>query len=129
MVGLIYPSDYGYATSGGETTNRSACLNLSFSKWAYFDTNSDCPNNNWLYVEIKSLNNPSQEGIYTITPVAYNPLASYANRISGDGRTGSGSVSSGNSNIIGAKPAAYLKPSVKIVSGTGSESDPFVLGL
>ena len=24
-IGLMYPSDYGYATSGGSTTNREAC--------------------------------------------------------------------------------------------------------
>ena len=29
-VGLMYPSDYGYATSGGSTTNRAACLAKEF---------------------------------------------------------------------------------------------------
>ena len=26
-IGLMYPSDYGYATSGGSTSNRTSCLN------------------------------------------------------------------------------------------------------
>lgn len=32
LVGLMYPSDYGYATSGGSITNRTTCLNKSLSK-------------------------------------------------------------------------------------------------
>ena len=29
-IGLMYPSDYGYATTGGNSTDRAGCLNLSF---------------------------------------------------------------------------------------------------
>ena len=32
-VGLMYPSDYGYATSGSSTTNRNACLNKELYNW------------------------------------------------------------------------------------------------
>ena len=32
LVGLMYPSDYSYATSGGSITNRTTCLNKSLSK-------------------------------------------------------------------------------------------------
>ena len=32
-VGLMYPSDYGYATSGGSTTDRATCLNTVLYSW------------------------------------------------------------------------------------------------
>ncbi len=32
-VGLMYLSDYGYATSGGATTNRASCLAKELTKW------------------------------------------------------------------------------------------------
>ena len=47
-IGLMYPSDYGFATSGGATTGRSACLVKELYSWndsSYID----CKNNNWLY--------------------------------------------------------------------------------
>ena len=42
----MYPSDYGYATSGGSTSNRTSCLNSELYNW---DSASDCYNNDWLY--------------------------------------------------------------------------------
>ena len=42
-VGLIYPSDYGYATSGGNTTDRAACFNQSMSNWM------SCSSDDWLH--------------------------------------------------------------------------------
>ena len=32
-MGLIYPSDYGYATSGGSTIDKNKCYELNFSFW------------------------------------------------------------------------------------------------
>ena len=32
-IGLMYPSDYGYATSGGSTTDRAACLAKEMYNW------------------------------------------------------------------------------------------------
>ena len=45
-IALMYPSDYGYATSGGSTTNREACLAKELYNW---DSYSDCKNNDWLF--------------------------------------------------------------------------------
>ena len=47
-VGLMYPSDYGYATSGGSSTNRNSCLAKELYNW---DSSgySDCKNNDWMY--------------------------------------------------------------------------------
>ena len=48
-VGLMYPSDYGYATSGGSTTNRTACLAEDLYNWKSDSSFSDCYNNDWLF--------------------------------------------------------------------------------
>ncbi len=47
-VGLMYPSDYGYATSGGTTTNRASCLSKEMYNWDDSSV-SDCKNNDWMY--------------------------------------------------------------------------------
>ena len=43
-IGLMYTSDYGYATSGGSTSTRTSCLAKELYNW---DSNSysDCKNN------------------------------------------------------------------------------------
>ena len=46
-IALMYPSDYGYATSGGSTTNREACLAKELYNWNS-SSYSDCKNNDWL---------------------------------------------------------------------------------
>ena len=43
----MYPSDYGYATSGGSTTDRAACLAKEMYNWDGSDV-SDCKNNDYL---------------------------------------------------------------------------------
>ena len=47
-IGLMYPSDYGYATSGGSTTDRAACLAKEMYNWDGSDV-SDCKSNDYLY--------------------------------------------------------------------------------
>ena len=47
-IGLMYPSDYGYATSGGTTTNRASCLAKEMYNWRD-SSHSDCKNNDYLY--------------------------------------------------------------------------------
>ncbi len=115
-VGLMYPSDYGYATSGGSTTDRATCLNTVLYAWD--DSVSDCPNNDWLY------NIGSTQ--WTLSPYA---SSSYAH----------GAIYVNDSGIVhilnyvyrsyGVWPVVYLTSNVKISSGSGSESDPFELSL
>ncbi len=127
LIGLIYASDYGYATSGGSTTDRVTCLNTNLSNWE--DSNvSDCKNNDWLSVYT-----------WTITPqvdlgpnisTAYYAFSIQAASFNTQGESIGGEVihfrASINNSVI---PSAYLKSSVKIVSGTGLQEDPFVLSL
>ena len=60
-VGLIYPSDYGYATVGGNTTNRTTCLGYSMYLWDNSDV-LDCKTNDWLY--------HPQFGSWTLSPAS-----------------------------------------------------------
>jgi len=62
-VGLMYPSDYGYATSGGTTTNRETCLNTILYDWSNSGI-EDCKNNNWIY--------DSKYTQWTITPLSFS---------------------------------------------------------
>jgi len=48
VVGLIYPSNYGYATSGGRITSRADCHKLSLDLWNQ-ERAKECKENNWLY--------------------------------------------------------------------------------
>ncbi len=112
-VGLMYPSDYGYATSGGSTMDRTTCLNIAYlNSWS--NSVSDCRNNDWLF------NSSSQ---WTISPYAYSSFSSVAFYVYSAGSVATNGVVTNN----GVRPVVYLKSNVKISSGTGSESDPFVL--
>ena len=113
-VGLMYPSDYGYATSGGSTTDRATCLNTSLGSWNSSNV-SDCKNNDWLY----------NNGIYqwTISPRAYSSKASGVFYVYSDGSVGNLSANFS----IGVRPVGYLLSNTSIQSGDGSSGNPFIL--
>ena len=113
-IGLMYPSDYGYATSGGNNTNRETCLNTKLSDWNGSSI-SDCKNNDWLY---DSSNLP-----WTLTP-----YSSYSNNVFSV--HSSGSVNDYHArNSYDVSPALYLSSNVKISGGEGTESSPYQLSL
>ena len=107
----MYPSDYGYATSGGSTTDRTTCLNKYLYEWTDY---SDCYNNDWLY-------NGDDE--YTLSPGAYSPgaFAIFAITLSGYVK-----YSAAYYNWP-TYPSVYLLSSVKITSGDGSLDNPYIL--
>ncbi len=113
-VGLMYPSDYGYATSGGSTTDRATCLNTILYNWSSSDV-SDCKDNDWLF---------DGNNQWTLSPSALSDTAYNMLYVNGNGRVGSYDSYCNRRMVF---PVVYLKPNVKISSGTGSESDPFVL--
>ncbi len=108
-VGLMYPSDYGYATSGGTTTDRNACLNKELYNW---DSVSDCYNNDWIF------NSASQ---WTITPHASN--SGHVFSLNSTGCVDSYYAS----DAYGVRPVVFLKSSIKIVDGDGSSNNPYIL--
>ena len=112
-IGLMYPSDYGYATSGGSTTNRETCLNTAIINWG---SSSDCYNNDWLYK-----NGTSQ---WTLTPSSSASNGVF--NVNSRGRVSSyGAFSASDA----ASPALYLTSNVKISGGSGTEESPYQLSL
>ena len=113
-IGLMYPSDYGYATSGGTTTNRATCIatSLSYEGWGKA---SDCKNNDYL--------SKSSYNQWTLTPgySSSSTVFSVEMRGSVDGRD--------PYYTIGVRPATYLKSNISISQGDGSSSNPYQLNL
>ena len=111
QIGLMYPSDYGYATSGGSTTDRASCLAKELYNW---DSVSDCYNNDWLY--------DSSNHQWTLTP-----SSSSSNTVFSVATYGYVSLISANGTSNAVSPALYLSSNVKISGGTGTSSDPYQL--
>ena len=109
-IGLMYPSDYGYATGGGNY-KREYCLSQILYTW-----NAECYNDNWLYT--------STNHQWTITPLGGSDISSHAFGIDMSGFVG-GSPS-GCPWLV--RPTVYLKSNVQILSGEGSSTDPYLLG-
>ena len=109
-IALMYPSDYGYATSGGSTTNREACLAKELYNW---DSYSDCKNNDWLF------NSTIQ---WTLTPDS--STSSIVFRVIGTGYVGY-DFTANNSN--GVRPSVYLTSNVGISGGDGTMNNPYIL--
>ena len=109
QIGLMYPSDYGYATSGG-STGRDICLSYNLGSWSDY---SACRNNDWLYDNSNSqwtLTSPIDP---TVVFTIYNN-----GRISMDITSGA---------ALATYPVSYLLSSVKIVDGDGTRENPFVI--
>lgn len=104
LVGLMYPSDYGYASYEADNTT---CEKFVFS--------AVC--RNW----IENLQNNLQ---WTITPLShqYNAAAVYFTGSYDDTLRPVGSPN------ISTRPSVYLKSSIKKVSGSGTKENPFMLG-
>ena len=114
-VALMYPSDYGYATSGGATTNRDACLAKELYSWDS-SSYSDCKNNDWIF------NSNTQ---WTLTP-----SSSLSNRVFFVFNTGFVSSHSnyGYANgSSGIRPSVYLTSNVNISGGDGTMNNPYTL--
>ena len=112
-VALMYPSDYGYATSGGSTTNRDACLAKELYNWDS-SSFSDCKNNDWLY--------DSSTTQWTLTP--YSSSSGYVFNVN---YTGYVFGSFDASTSLGVRPSVYLTSNVKISGGDGTSNSPYTL--
>ena len=111
-VGLMYPSDYGYATSGGATTNRASCLAKELFDW-YDSSVSDCKNNDWVY--------NSSKRQWTITPYQFD--ARYVFDVFDDGFVS-------NSEALyddGVWPVVHLNSAIKVITGSGTKESPYIL--
>ena len=113
-IGLMYPSDYGYATSGGTTKDRAACLAKELVNWDSSDF-SDCKGNDYLY----------NSSLYQWTLAPSSAYADLVFVVLADGRVSDDKISA--SNTIAVRPALFLKSSILLDKGTGESSNPYTL--
>ena len=112
-VGLMYPSDFGYATNENDSESRQKCLNAYLYSWNGL---TECFNNDWLYEPISQ---------WTMTASAATAYAYLVFNIYSDG-----SVTEYKAyNIRPIRPVVYLKLQVTIVSGQGAEENPYIISL
>ena len=102
-IGLMYPSDYGYAASPDAWTTD-----------LYDYNNSTITASNWLYMGLNE---------WTITPYSSNSV--YVFRVYRDGYLSSNFANSG----ISARPVFYLESNVALQGGSGTSSDPYRLAV
>ena len=111
-VGLMYPSDYGFATSGGSTTDRDTCLNTSMYEWSNV---TDCKNNNWLF---------ESKNMWTMSPLAHQSSSRGVFLLTNNGIINADVAAEKNE----IKPVVFLKSNVSFTGGTGTQEDPYTLG-
>ena len=103
-IGLMYPSDYGYASSNVACRNTTSLV-------------SNCRVNNWLYAFglYWTLSSLTTDG-YTALSVFNHPQnLQYSFR------------SDNTSTAWAVYPTLYLKQSVKITGGTGTSTNPYTI--
>ena len=113
-IGLMYPSDYGYATSGGSTTDRAACLAKEMYNWNVPGV-SDCKTNDYLF----------KSSYYQGTLV---PKSSYDSSVFLVWATGRVDSVSAYNTLFSVRPAVFLKSNISITDvGIGTAESPFQL--
>ena len=112
-IGLMYPSDYAYAT------DLSVCTNDGFY---YNNDTTNCTKKDWLLPASTT---------WTITPYALNYFAEFnvawADAVNADGFYGGRIGVYGVWYADGILPVLYLNPNIQIVNGTGTQSDPYII--
>ena len=112
-IGLMYPSDYGYATSGGTTKDRAVCLAKELLYWDSSEF-SDCKGNDYLF--------DANNGQWTLAP-----CSAYAYYVYSVGRGGIVTRGSASYPYDAVRPALFLKSSILVDKGTGESSNPYTL--
>ena len=108
-IALIYPSDYGLATNGtGSLGGRNNCMNRVMYDWS--NNWGNCPNGSWLNINKSLFLTPHSTSWILITDSGYMRIDS-------------------PQLAFPVKPTLYLNENIKITSGTGTSTDPFILGL
>ena len=117
-VGLMYPSDYGYATSGGTTKDREACLAKELLNWHSPDF-SDCRGNDYLL--------DTNRWQCTLAPVSAD--AEGEADAGGVFRVGAAGNVAGDDARYSylVRPALFLKSNIQVDKGTGAKSNPYRL--
>ena len=111
-VGLIYASDYGYASTNSECReNLRAGVTYENGSWDY--SNGKCKTDNWLF---------KNSWYWTLSPYSGDSINVFFVR-------GGGAVFYDLAyDFIGVLPAVFLKSDILIASGTGEKDSPYRLG-
>ena len=110
-IALMYPSDYGYATSGGASTNREKCLEKELYGWSS-SSFSDCKNNDWIF-----------NGAYQWTLTPYSRDSRFVFSVNWTGNV----YDRDARNSGGIRPSVYLTSNVNISGGDGTMNNPYTL--
>ena len=109
-VGLMYPSDYGYATVGGPTTNRAGCRATAVIDYK----TADCKNNDWLFTsQVTSWGSNKNE--WLLSPNSLNGSIAANLESSGDVYFDIYTVDT----HFAVRPTFYLDSSILKIVGTG----------
>ena len=111
-VGLMAPSDLGFAVTGANDTARNTCLNSTIDSNYPHSTSNDCRANNWM--------NFGQNGWTAI------PQSSSQNRVIAINSNGYTEIVKTNTNRT-YRPAVYLSGDVYLETGDGSSGSPYEL--
>ena len=114
-VGLMYPSDYGYATVGGTTTNKSSCRTKELYNWDD-ESYSDCKNNDWLFTS-QVVSWGSNKNEWLLSPYSSDSYFAAVLNYTGFADPNGYSVSVGQYAV---RPAFYLDSSILKIVGTGN---------
>ena len=109
-IGLIYPSDYGYASTDA-SCRQNLRSGITYTNNAYGGTPT-CKNNNWLF-----------KGVWYWTILPHSSYAYDVFFVFSDGGLHHSQVLYCES----VRPSLYLKSDIKIVSGSGTKDDAFKL--
>ena len=113
-VALPYVTDWAYASS---ETVCATNMNDGYDGNGNYD-NMTCKKNNWMHH-----GSTMDEAMWMLSPLARSVLAFSVWIVYGDGH-----VNSANASFaLSVFPSVYLNTEVKITSGSGTSSDPYIL--
>ena len=120
-VALPYVTDWAYASS---ETVCAANMNDGYDAANNNYDNMTCKNNNWMHH-----GSEMYEGMWMLSPSVIFIGSSYVCGVLGDGRViGRGDVITDDACYpYSVFPSVYLNTEVKITSGSGTSSDPYIL--
>lgn len=107
-IGLMYPSDYGYASDLTKCQEKINNYNAS-----------TCSQNNWIY---------NMGSLWLLTHDSARADRNWSINSSGNVSV-NGNGNGGTSNGLLVFPSLFLSSNVKIISGNGSISNPYQLGV
>ena len=107
-IGLMYPSDYGYASDLTKCQEKINNYNAS-----------TCSQNNWIY---------NMGSLWLLTHDSARADRNWSINSSGNASV-NGNGNGGTSNGLLVFPSLFLSSDVKIISGNGSISNPYQLGV